>query len=110
MLIIGLLCLRFRVRGVSSFRWRSLAFVLLQGFLPGRVFFFVSCIYYSFAVIHLVFFFFFFIYDDKILRMRCLHVFFFFFFCTYLPGFHLGAFLSYLGFGVEGLGCSLGLY
>lgn len=43
MLIIGLLFLRSRVLGVSSFRWRSLVlfffFFGLHGFLPGRVLF-----------------------------------------------------------------------
>lgn len=110
MLIIGLLFLRSRVRGVSSFRWRSLAFVLLHGFFFRVGFCFAPCIYYTFALIY--FFGFILIYDGKILRMRCLHVFFFFasiFVFTCLLGFHLGTFLSYLGFGVEGLDCSLGL-
>lgn len=37
MLIIGLLFLPSRVRGVSSFRWLSFTFDLFHGFIPGRV-------------------------------------------------------------------------
>ena len=112
MLIIGLLFLRFRVRGVSSFRWRSLVSVWLHGFLSGRVLFcFLHILYVCSDILFFRFFYFILRRQDLTNAMSACFLFLLFLYLpAYCPGFHLGAFLSYLGFGVEGLGCSLGLY
>lgn len=106
MLTIGLLFLRSRVRGVSSFRWRSLAFCFASGFLSGRVLLLLLPAYIIFAS--------FLVYFD--LRRQdltnAMSACFLFLFFSYLLAYWDSTWvhLSHLEFGVEGLGYSLGLY